>query len=63
MNRGTAEQEQKGVTTPRLAARALPTPSRLPANKARVRSGAKKVWTTPMTNTIPTNSSNTLGVS
>lgn len=44
MNSGTAEQEQKCVTMPSLAARALPTPSRRPASSARVRSGAKKVW-------------------
>ena len=38
MNAGTAEQEQKGVTTPRPAAITLPTPSRLPPSMARVRS-------------------------
>ena len=43
MKSGTAEQEQKGVTMPRLAASTLPTPIRLPASRARVRSGAKKV--------------------
>ena len=63
MNSGTAEQEQKGVTMPRLAARALPTPSRRPASRARVRSGAKKVWITPMTKTMPVSRSSTLGVS
>jgi len=41
INRGTAEQEQNGVTTPRLAARTLATPSCRPASKARVRSGVK----------------------
>ena len=63
MNSGTAEQEQKGVTIPSEAASRLPTPSRLPAKRARVRSGAKKVWMTPMRKTMPTRSSNTLGVS
>lgn len=35
MNKGTAEQEQKGVTMPRRAASTLPTPVRLPASRAR----------------------------
>ena len=41
MNSGTAEQEQKGVTMPRLAARTLAMPSVLPASRARVRAGVK----------------------
>ena len=63
MNRGTAEQEQNGVTMPRVAASTLPTPSRLPESRARVRSGETKVCTMPITNTIPVSSSRTLGVS
>ena len=43
INNGTAEQEQNGVTMPKLAAKLFPTPRRLPANKERVRSGEKKV--------------------
>ena len=41
INNGTAEQEQKGVTMPRLAAIQLANPSRRPASNARVRSGVK----------------------
>ncbi len=63
MNSGTAEQEQNGVTMPSDAARTLPTPSRLPDSSARVRSGEKKVWTMPITKTMPVSSSSTLGVS
>ncbi len=63
MNRGTAEQEQNGVMTPRPAAKTLPTPSRLPASRARVRSGEKKLRTTPMAKTISVRSIITLGTS
>jgi hypothetical protein len=42
MNKGTAEQEQNGVTTPSNAASTLPTDSRRPCKRARVRSGVKK---------------------
>jgi hypothetical protein len=63
MNRGTAEQEQKGVTMPRPAAMTLPRPRGLLASQARVRSGEMKLCTTPMTNTTPTSRSSTLGVS
>ena len=63
MNSGTAEQEQKGVTMPSSAARVLPTPRRLPASRARVRSGEKKVWITPIRYTTPASSRKTLGVS
>src|SRR6478752_7397622 len=38
MNAGTALQEQNGVITPSPAAITLPTPSRLPPSRARVRS-------------------------
>ena len=41
MNSGTAEHEQNGVTTPRLAAMTLAAPSARPASMARVRSGVK----------------------
>ena len=63
MNSGTAEQEQNGVTMPRLAARTLPTPSARPASSARVRSGVKYELIMPITNTTPVSSSSTLGVS
>ncbi len=63
MNSGTAEQEQKGVTIPRQAASTLPTPSRRPANKARVRSAEKKLRTTPMAKTTSVRSSRTFGAS
>ena len=63
MNSGTAEQEQKGVTMPRLAAITLPMPSRLPDSSARVRSGEKKVWMMPIRKTMPVSSRRTLGVS
>ena len=63
MNSGTAEHEQNGVTMPRVAASTLPRPSRLPANSFRVRSGEKKVWTTPMRKTMPVRSSRTFAVS
>ena len=43
INSGTAEQEQKGVTIPSMAASTLPMPWRLPPKRARVRSGLKKV--------------------
>ncbi len=63
MNSGTAEHEQNGVTTPRLAAMTLATPSVRPASSTLVRSGVKAEFTMPMTNTIPVSRSRTLGVS
>ncbi len=63
MNSGTAEQEQNGVTIPRLAAITLATPSRRPASSARVRSGVNHELTIPITNTTAVNSSKTLGMS
>ena len=63
MNSGTAEQEQKGVTMPSMAAMTLATPSRRPASSARVRSGEKKLRTTPIANTTRVSSISTLGVS
>jgi hypothetical protein len=63
MNKGTAEQEQKGVTTPRPEAATLPSPSCLPASRARVRSGEKKLRTTPIPKTTKVSNSRTFGVS
>ncbi len=63
MKSGTAEHEQKGVTTPRSAARTFPTDSRFPARMARVRSGVKNDRTIPTPNTTRTRSSRTLGAS
>ena len=63
MKKGIAEQEQNGVTIPSVAAMTLPTPVRLPDSNARVRSGEKKVWTTPIRKTIPQSNSKTFGVS
>ena len=63
MNSGTAEQEQNGVTMPRLAASTLPTASRLPASRARVRSGLKNERTMPTPKTTIVRSSSTLTVS
>lgn len=47
MKRGTAEQEQNGVTMPSKAAITFPADSRFPARMRRVRSGVKKVRMTP----------------
>ena len=63
MNSGTAEQEQKGVTTPSRAASTLPTASRLPASIARVRSGVKNERTMPTPKTTSTRSIRTFGAS
>ncbi len=63
MKSGTAEHEQNGVTMPSVAASTLPTPSRRPDRKARVRSGETKVCTMPITKTMAVSSSRTLGVS
>lgn len=63
MKRGTAEQEQKGVTMPSSAASTLPTSLRRPERSARVRSGETKVRTTPMPNTTRVSSSRTFGTS
>ena len=62
-NSGTAEQEQNGVKTPSPAAAMLPIPSRFPASMARVRSGEKKLRTTPMPKTTRVSSISTFGVS
>ena len=63
MNSGTAEQLQKGVTMPRLAAMTLPVTSRRPRSRARVRSGLKNERTTPMPKTTMASRSSTLTVS
>jgi hypothetical protein len=63
MKSGTAEHEQKGVTTPSSAARTLPADSRFPARIARVRSGVKNDRTMPTTKTTPTRRSRTFGTS
>jgi hypothetical protein len=63
MNRGTAEHEQKGVTTPSRAASTLPALSRLPASTLRVRSGVKKERTMPTTKTTRVSSRRTFGTS
>ena len=46
-----------------IAASTLPSPSRFPDSRARVRSGEKKVCTMPIANTMPVSRSSTLGVS
>ncbi len=56
MNAGTAEHEQNGVTTPSPAAMTLPTPSRLPPSRARVRSTDMKERSTVTTKMIPVSS-------
>jgi len=62
-NKGTAEQEQKGVTIPRRAANTLPANSLFRDRNARVFSGVKKLWIIPTPNTTRKNSIMTLGVS
>ena len=63
MKSGTAEHEQKGVTTPRSAARTLPVISRRPASISLVRSGVKKERTMPTPNTTSVSNIRTFGVS
>src|SRR5208283_2451987 len=63
MNKGTAEHEQNGVTTPRNAAKTCPADSRLPARIFRVLSGVKYDLMIPTPNTIRVSSSITLGTS
>jgi hypothetical protein len=43
INKGTAEQEQNGVTMPTIAAKMFPAKVRFPAKKDRTRSGSKKL--------------------
>jgi hypothetical protein len=63
IKRGTAEQEQKGVTIPKSAAKILPTDSRLPANIFLVLSLVKNVRIIPTPKTTKVRSIITLGVS
>jgi hypothetical protein len=63
IKRGTAEQVQKGVTTPRRDARIFPTNSFFPINIRRVCWGVKKVRIIPTPKTTRTKSINTLGES
>jgi hypothetical protein len=63
MNSGTAEQEQKGVTTPSRAASTSPRVSFRPARMARVRSGVKKERTSPTPKTTRSRSMKILGTS
>ena len=63
MKAGTALQEQNGVITPSPAARTLPTPSRRPPSRARVRSRLMKERSTVTTKMIPASSSRILTVS
>jgi hypothetical protein len=60
---GTAEQEQKGVTTPSPAASTLPMPSRLPPSSRRVRSALKKVRMVVTTKIMPVSRRRILGTS
>ena len=48
MNSGTAEQEQNGVTMPRLAASTLANPSVRPASSARVLWGVNQELIIPI---------------
>jgi len=63
IKRGTAEQEQNGVTMPKPAASTLPTPWRLPPNILRVRSGLKKVRNIEIRKIMPESNSKILGTS
>ena len=63
INRGTAEQEQKGVTIPSKAARTLPTDSLRPAKTRRVLSGVKKERTIPTKKTTRVSNISTFGTS
>ncbi len=63
MNRGTAEQEQKGVTMPKSAAATVATTTLRPASAIRTFSGAKKLRTMATTHTMPVSRSSTFGTS
>ena len=63
MNRGTAEQEQKGVTIPSSAAITFPAASRLPARIFRARSGVKYERTMPTPKTTRVRRRRTFGPS
>src|SRR3989304_3571174 len=63
MKRGTAEQEQNGVTTPSNAANMFPADSRFPARIRRALSGVKKDRTTPTAKTTSVRSIRIFGAS
>jgi len=63
MKAGTAEHEQNGATTPKPAAMTLPTPSRRPSSRARVRSTLMKLRSTLTAITMAASSSAILLVS
>ena len=63
MKRGTAEQEQKGVTMPKREASALPSPGRRLERASRTRPGFTKVWMKVTMKTTRVRSSSTFGVS
>jgi hypothetical protein len=63
MKRGTAEQEQKGVTTPSREASTFPADSRFPDRMRRALSGVKKDRTTPTAKTTRVNNKRTFGPS
>jgi len=63
MNKGTAEQEQNGVTMPSEAAKTFPTDSRRPAKTRRVRSGVKNDLIMPTAKTTNVSNIKTFGVS
>ncbi len=63
MNRGTAEQEQNGVTIPNPAAATVPTPACRPASAARTRSGDTNERRNETSVTIPVSRRSTFGTS
>jgi hypothetical protein len=63
MKRGTAEQEQNGVTIPNEAAVTVPATVPRPARAARTFSGGKKPRMRVTTVMIPRRSSSTFGTS
>src|SRR4030042_974041 len=63
MKSGTAEQEQKGVTTPSRDASTFPADSRFPARMRRALSGVKKDRTIPTAKTTSVRSIRIFGAS
>ena len=61
INSGTAEQEQKGVTTPRKAAIILARPRERPVIRDIVRSGENQILIIPIKKTNPERSNSSLG--
>jgi hypothetical protein len=59
MNKGTAEQEQNGVTTPNRLASIFPTKSGFPSSALLVFSGEKKLLMIPTIKMIETSNKNT----